>query len=430
MNRHREQIDYLVGEEHNLLELLQSPEIRDLVHEASIAGALRVSLIMEDGSAVCAEEHEEVGPHPHVITQPLFLEGEKVADLQVWGAEGDHSIEGIAAMLRSAISVVLFNNLKRMVTARMHTSLVTRSYDDLLAKNLELSASEARYRELAQSLEIKVKERTDELGLAHARLLQQEKLASIGQLAAGVAHEINNPVGFINSNLSTLKKYVTRLLEMIDWYQQQTAADEELDDLARLKQGELKIAMVRDDVWELLEQSLAGTERVRKIVADLKAVSHVDEIDGQSFDLRLEVEKTLSVIRPQLPVDAVIKCDLADTPPVSGNGALFCQALLNMVQNSVQATPSGLVLQLRSSNVDGRVCFSIADNGHGVPESIRERIFDPFFTTRDVGGGTGMGLTVVYDVVKSFHGTITVKDAPGGGALFEMEFPCSPLKVV
>lgn len=425
MNRHRKQIDYVVGEEQNLLELLQSPDVRALLHEAVIAGALQVSMVLDDGSVVCFEERSKESSAGRLISLPLFLEGEKIAELKVCGGEADGAIDGIAAMLRSALSVVLVNNLKRLVTARMHTSLVTKSYDDLLAKNLELSASEARYKELAQNLELKVKERTTELGIAHARLLQQEKLASVGQLAAGVAHEINNPVGFITSNLSTLKKYAGRLIEMLDWYQQQTSADESLHETARLKLNELKIIMVRDDIWDLLDQSLSGAERVSKIVADLKGLSHVDEIDARSFDLRLEVERTLSVMGAQLPSDAVIQCNLADTPPVAGSGALFSQIIFNMIQNSVQSSPSGLVLQLNSSCCGDMVRLEIADNGHGVPAEIRDRIFDPFFTTRDVGAGTGMGLAVVYDIIRNCNGSIAVREAPGGGALFTIELPVS-----
>ena len=424
MNRHREQIEYLVGQEHNLLELLQNQEIRGLMREALAAGARNVSLMIEDGSTVCSEGSTGAVPLEE-ITMPLFLEGERIGHLLLKGGEGDRALAGIAAMLRSAISVVLHNNLKRMLTAEMHTSLVTRTYDELLAKNLELSASEARYRELAQNLEIKVKERTEELDIAHTRLLQQEKLASIGQLAAGVAHEINNPIGFIDSNLVTLRKYVSRLIEMLDWYQQQTASSAELHEAAAGKGRELRLEMVRGDVWDLLEQSLAGTERVKKIVADLKGVSHVDEVDGATFDLRMEIERTLSVMKAQLPADAAVECDLAETPPVAGSGALFCQALVNMIQNAVQAAPTGLILKFKSWCSEGKVCFSLSDNGPGVPEEHRSRVFDPFFTTRDVGSGTGMGLAVVYDIVKKCNGTVSVTDAPGGGAEFVMEFPLS-----
>jgi len=425
MNQHREQIEYLVGQEHDLPALLQSLEIRGLLHEALGAGAIQVLIMLEDGSAVCSEGAPNSAVTQREIRMPLSLEGERVGHLLVRGREGDAALDAVAGILRSAISVVVHNNLKRMMTAEMHTSLVTSTYDELLAKNLELSASETRYKELARNLEVKVRERTEELGRAHARLLQQEKLASVGQLAAGVAHEINNPIGFINSNIATLGKYVGRLLEMLDWYPQQTVSADRLTDSAALKEKELKLEMVRNDVWDLLEQSLAGAERVRKIVADLKGVSHIDEAGGQTFNLRLEVERTLSVMKAQLPADATVSCDLVDTPPLAGNGALFCQALVNMIQNAVQAVPSGLVLKLGSFRSPEKVVFSVADNGSGVPEELRSSIFDPFFSTREVGAGTGMGLSVVYDIVKTCGGSISVGDAPGGGALFTIEFPIS-----
>lgn len=424
MKKHHEQIEYLVGQEHNLLELLQNLEIRGLIREALTAGAKQVSLLMEDGTVACTEGGA-FDIQLRQITAPLFLEGERISQLLVSGADGDRALDGIAAMLRSAISVVLHNNLKRMLTAEMHTSLVTRTYDELLAKNLELSASETKYRELAENLEVKVKERTAELGIAHARLLQQEKLASIGQLAAGVAHEINNPIGFINSNLATLKKYVGRLVEMLDWYQQQTESNADLQELAAMKAAELRLEIIRADVWDLLEQSLAGAERVKKIVADLKGVSHVDEIDGASFNLRLETERTLSVMQAQFPADATVECNLVDTPPIAGSGALFCQALINIILNALQATPAGLVLRLRSWCAERKIFFSVTDNGPGVPEELRGRIFEPFFTTREIGAGTGLGLTVVYDIVKKCGGNISVENANSGGAVFVIEFPLS-----
>lgn len=425
MSRHREQIEYLVGQEYNLLELFQSSEIRNLLHEAHLAGALQLLIKLEDGTVVCADESKNITVPLREIRMPLSLEGEMVGHLLVRGCEGDRALDGITAMLRSAILVVLHNNLKRMLTAEMHTSLVTKTYDELLAKNLDLSASEAKYKELAQNLELKVKERTEELERLHARLLQQEKLASIGQLAAGVAHEINNPIGFINSNLSTLKKYVSRLMEMLDWYQQQTATMDGLNESAALKGKEVKLEIIRGDVWDLLEQSLAGAERVKKIVADLKGVSHVDEVESETFNLRLEVERTLSVMKSLLPTGAIVKCDLTDTPLIAGSGALFCQVLINLIQNAAQAVPSGLLLQLKAWSTAEKVCFSVEDNGSGVPVELRSRIFDPFFTTRDVGAGTGMGLTVVYDIVKKYGGSISVGDATGGGALFLIEFPRS-----
>lgn len=426
MNRHHEQLDYLVGQEHNLLELLQAPEIRELLRVSVKAGVCQAKLTMMDGVLVYGEERQDLTWAADELMTPLVLEGEPIGQLVVRGAVGSDLPAGISAMLRAAITVVLHNNLKRMLTAEMHTSLVTRTYDELLARNLDLSASEARYRELAQSLEVKVRERTEELGIANARLLQQEKLASIGQLAAGVAHEINNPIGFITSNLATLKKYTGRLLEMLEWYQAQATAHPSLLAGAATKAQELKLALVTADIWDLLAQSLAGAERVKKIVADLKGVAHIDELVDREFDLAVEVERMLAVLQPQLPADAAIVTTLAPTPKIAGSGALFSQALANMIQNACQARPVGLQLQLAASCADGVVRFTLADNGPGVPLELRSRIFDPFFTTRDVGAGTGMGLAVVYDIVRKCGGTIAVTDGPGGGAMFVIEFPVSP----
>jgi len=423
MNNSREAINYVVGQELSLLELLQTFDIKGLLQGAIEGGAAEAAILLDDGSVICSAGKPPGDADLREIRHQLLLEGEPAGCLLVRGDRGDRSLDGIAAMLKVTVDMVITNNLKRMLTAQMHSSLVTKTYDELLSKNLALSASEAKYRELAESLEVKVAERTKELAAAQVKLLQQEKLASIGQLAAGVAHEINNPIGFINSNLVTMKKYVSRLLEMIDWLESQVGAGSSAAAGIEEKKRSLKIGMVTEDVWDLLDQSLAGAERVRKIVADLKGVSHVDETGVQSFNIRHEAEQTLAVVKSLLPLDAAVNTTFSETPPVAGSGALFCQALENMIKNSVQARPQGLILELACGYGQGMAWFSIADNGCGVPPGIRNRIFDPFFTTRDVGEGAGMGLAVVYDIVKTSAGNITVSDSPSGGALFMLEFP-------
>lgn len=423
MNSSREAINYVVGQELSLLELLQTFDIKGLLRGALEGGAAEAAILLDDGSVICSVGTRPVAADLREIRQQLLLEGEPAGYLLVRGGRGDSFLDGIAAMLKLTVDMVITNNLKRMLTAQMHSSLVTKTYDELLTKNLALSASEARYRELAESLEVKVAERTKELAAAQVKLLQQEKLASIGQLAAGVAHEINNPLGFINSNLVTMKKYVARMLEMLDWLENRVEAGSSAAVAIEEKKRSLKIDIVTGDVWELLDQSLAGAERVRKIVADLKGVSHVDETGVQSFNIRHEVEQTLAVVKHLLPHDAEVSTAFNETPPVAGSGALFCQALENMIKNSVQARPEGLVLELACGYGQGMAWFSIADNGCGVKPEIRNRIFDPFFTTRDVGEGAGMGLAVVYDIVKSSAGSITVSDSLSGGALFVIEIP-------
>ena len=423
MNGSREAINYVVGQELTLLELLQTFDIKGLLCGALEGGAAEAAILLEDGSVICSTSKKPVGDDLREVRQPLLLEGEPAGYLLVRGSRSDSALDGIAVMLKQTVDMVISNNLKRMLTAQMHSSLVTKTYDELLSKNLALSASEAKYRELAENLEVKVAERTKELAATQVKLLQQEKLASIGQLAAGVAHEINNPIGFINSNLVTMKKYVARLLELIAWLESQIEAGSAAAAGIEEKRRSLKIDLVTEDVWDLLDQSLAGAERVRKIVADLKGVSHVDESGVKSFNICHEVEQTLAVVKNLLPHDVEVKTAFSETPPVAGSGALFCQALENMIKNSVLACPQGLVLELACGYAQGMAWFSIADNGCGVPPEIRNRIFDPFFTTREVGEGAGMGLAVVYDIVKSSAGSITVSDSPSGGALFMLEFP-------
>jgi signal transduction histidine kinase len=340
----------------------------------------------------------------------------------------DQSLDGIAAMLASAIDVVLANNLKRMLTTEMHTTVVTQTYDELLVKNQELSASETRYRALAENLEQLVQQRTAELEVAHAKLLQQEKMASVGQLAAGVAHEINNPLGFITSNLVTLQKYVHRFLTMIDWYDAGLAAGASLDRLrdgAASKAQELKLAMVRADVADLLNQSIAGAERVTRIVADLKGYSHVDETSSRDFDLNSELERALSVLTHQLPADVQVERQLIAIPRVLGNGALFCQVLTNLIQNACQARSQGLRLEFATRLRDGMVELTVADNGPGIPLAIRDRVFEPFFTTKAVGSGTGMGLAVVYDIITAVGGNISITDSQSGGTCFVLQLALS-----
>jgi hypothetical protein len=315
---------------------------------------------------------------------------------------------------------------KRMLPTETPTEVVNRSYEELRETNRSLSASEQRYRELAETLEIKVRERTEELSRAMAQLVQQEKMASVGQLAAGVAHEINSPLAFVTSNLQTLKKYTERFIDIIVRYQrvfeQGGVAQQDRDDLRKHRES-LRVEAISADAGDLLRQTLAGTERVRKIVADLKGFSHIDEGGEAPADLNREIDRTLSVMTHEIPAGAAIVREFSPLPVIPCRPGAFNQLFLGLLRNAFRARQKGLRVTIRTGVSGDRIRIAFADNGPGVPADLRTRIFDPFFSTRDVGKGKGLGLAVAYDIVTAHGGTIEVEDTPRGGATFVLHVP-------
>jgi two-component system, NtrC family, sensor kinase len=412
-----DRIEYVVGAEKRLTDILSRPDVTPLLQAALRAGAAAAELVDDQQAILWA-----AGSPPasgFAATVPLVLEGEPVGAITVRGVQSDREqLSRVAEIVHAAVAALLRCNLKRMLTTETHTTVVNQSYQDLLETNKRLARSEARYRDLAESLELKVRERTRELGRAHARLLQQEKMASVGQLAAGIAHEINNPLGFITSNLVTFGKYTERLRDMLAFYR--TGPTEAQ---ARERWNKLKLDFVLTDAGELLSQSVDGAKRVSQIVADLRGFSHIDDGPETAVDVNDELDRTLSILSQRIPGDAEIVRRYGKIPPLVAHAALLCQVFFNIVQNALQARTSRLRLVIATEHAAGSIRIAFADNGPGVPKDLRGRIFEPFFTTRDVGQGTGMGLAVSYDIVQAAGGSINVGDNPGGGALFTITLP-------
>jgi signal transduction histidine kinase len=417
---------YVVGQEKRLAEIIAEMDIMPLVRGVVQAGAEAVLITDEKDNTLwsCGVStiEDSVG-----ISLPLYLEGEVVGVLYVKGAsEQEGQLRRLAQLLLEALRIIIVNNLKMMLTSEAHTTVISQAYDELLEINLKLSASERKYRELAENLEIKVAERTEELKRAHSRLLQQEKMASIGQLAAGVAHEINNPLGFISSNLQTMGKYVARFIAMLDFFRAAISDTDdrvELVESAKKKWQELKIDIVQSDALDLVNQSLEGVERVKKIVSNLKGFSHVEDVEQIPSDLNSEIDKTLSVLSHEISEGTEIIRNYEPLPDFVCNPALLCQVFLNLILNVLQLHKKDLRLVI-STGYDGRnIRLTFADNGPGIPENIRNRIFEPFYTTKDVGSGTGMGLTVAYDIVTGYGGAIDLNCPEDGGSTFVISLP-------
>ncbi|MFA7382338.1 MAG: ATP-binding protein [Desulfurivibrionaceae bacterium] len=264
----------------------------------------------------------------------------------------------------------------------------------------------------------------EELKAAQVQLLQQDKMASIGQLAAGVAHEINNPMCFILSNLGTLDKYCARLDEFIV-YQTETirklaaaAGEDDLSAMIQAKRDSLKLDHVLADLSDLITESVEGGTRIKQIVMNLKSFSHIDEAKLQPVDINAALDNTLTILQNEIKYKAEVTKDYGELPlPVANPGQLN-QVFMNLLINAVHAIDSHGEIKIRTRGEGEGVVVTITDNGCGMPPEVAARIFEPFFTTKEVGKGTGLGLSIAYDIIHKHHGTIEVASEVGKGTTF------------
>ncbi|WP_412480335.1 ATP-binding protein [Azonexus sp. IMCC34839] len=328
---------------------------------------------------------------------------------------------------RDTGTAVLLDALQRLY------GLLSEQNRNLASANLDLESRVAeRTRELEEANARLAAEHDEQTALlrkiedAQQQLLQSEKMAAIGQLAAGVAHEINNPVGFVNSNLGTLQKYSARLLEVIQAYEVHVAGGSRSELDAVIKAADLDF--LREDLPQLLAESQDGLARVTKIVQDLKDFSHVDQVDRQRADLNAAMESTLNVVWNELKYKADVVRDYGQIPLVDCVPAQINQVFMNLLVNAAQSIEEHGRITVRSRSENDHVWFEVEDSGRGMSEEVRHRIFEPFYTTKPIGKGTGLGLSISYDiVVKKHHGRIDVRSTPGEGTCFRIWLPVSAL---
>lgn len=261
---------------------------------------------------------------------------------------------------------------------------------------------------------------------AHNQLLQSEKLASIGQLAAGVAHEINNPIGFVNSNLGTLKNYVRDLLELIDAYlsaEPALLAEPARRDKIESIKRRIDLDYLREDIGHLIAESEEGTQRVRRIVQDLRDFSRTGSEEWEWADLHAGLESTLNVVWNEIKYKAKVVKEYGTLPQVECRLSQLNQVFMNLLVNAAHAISDRGVITLRTEQAGNWVRIAISDTGCGIPPEILDRIFDPFFTTKPVGKGTGLGLSISYGIVDKHGGRIEVDSHPGHGTTFTIWLP-------
>jgi len=292
------------------------------------------------------------------------------------------------------------------------------------------TAQDITERKMVEELLLKEKEEQKvlikKLEDAHNQLLQSEKMASIGQLAAGVAHEINNPIGYVNSNLGTLRTYIEQLLRVLDAFQQ---AGDVCDADARMRikalMEEVEMDYLKQDIIDLLRESGEGIQRVKQIVQDLKDFSHVDEAEWQLADLHQGLDSTLNVVHNEIKYKADVVKEYGELPRVECLPHQINQVFMNLLVNAAHAMEEGKrgLITVRSGVAGDGVWMEFADNGKGIPPENLTRIFDPFFTTKPVGKGTGLGLSLAYGIMEKHHGRIEVESEVGKGTTFRLYLP-------
>ncbi len=285
----------------------------------------------------------------------------------------------------------------------------------------------------------KLEQNNKQLKETQFQLVQKEKLSAIGQLAAGVAHEINNPMGYISSNFETLAKYIKAFKQLVNQYKQIIASMDANEEISLIEQWtkEHKIPFIMDDIDDLLKESRQGIEKVSKIVLSLRnfARAEVEDIFTRE-DLNEIIGETLLIVKNEAKYTIDIETISGELVPVLCNRGQISQILLNILLNAIQAikkqeSETRGKIQVETYMLKNNVVCKITDDGPGIPEDIMEKIFDPFFTTKDVGEGTGLGLSISYDIIVNKHkGAIFVDSTVGQGTTFTIQLPINHSNII
>ncbi len=375
--------------------------------------------------ALSSTSEDEIGRIRHKLEQQSQVGG---LDL--------HRIDNLIAMNSSALGRGdEISGFTRSLVSLLET--VKLSISELASHSHELA-------ELNEQLEARIQDRTAELKTTNsalqksldslketqAKLVQQEKLASIGQLAAGVAHEINNPLGFVKSNLQTLREYTDAFKSVVDGVDEVLVGDEfaEARNVFSEKKKDVDYDFIVGDMDELFNDCDEGCIRVRDIVQNLKDFSRIDEQQAVSrFNINDAVVSALKLVTHRIKYNCIVRTELSNRLVIEADRGSINQVVANLILNAADAIDEAGrqgVINVRTFSDDKRVILEVSDTGTGIPTDVQPKIFDPFFTTKPVGKGTGLGLNISYDIVVNKHGgDIRCESTFGKGSTFTVELP-------
>ena len=346
------------------------------------------------------------------VTVPLLIDIEQVGSLIAF----DMPRERAVAAARW-IELMLAAERRYRMAADLHVAAVNADYEALQCKHAALQESEQKYRELAAQLERRVEEQVEIITRAQRQLYQTEKMASVGSLAAGMAHEINNPLGFICSNTNTAVGYLESMRAVLLAYHRGDSA--EADQLWR----DASLDFVLEDFPGLLSESIHGADRVARIVANLKKYASIDYAASAPIDLNDAVRTVASIIGDQMRDEIALEMDLQPLPSIECDQGRINQMLLSIMQNAQQAIVGRGSIRVSTRVEDREIRIAISDDGCGIAPDALSHIFDPFYSTRGVGKGIGLGLTVSADIAAAYGARIEVDSAVGVGSTFTIFLP-------
>ncbi|MBI3285021.1 MAG: PAS domain-containing protein [Burkholderiales bacterium] len=337
----------------------------------------------------------------------LFTEGERTYEYRFMSRAGHY---------------IWMHDMLRLIRAQDGTPIeVVGSLTDITERKQMEEALQKKGEE--QQLLIK------KLQEAHEQLLQSEKMASVGQLAAGIAHEINNPVGFVNSNMGSLQSYVEKLFDVIAQYEalmkQLPQRPEIISTISEIRE-KADLEFLKEDVEDLVRESMDGLKRVKDIVQSLKDFSHVGETDWQEADIHQGIDSTLNIVKNEIKYKATVIKEYGQLPLVNCIISQLNQVFMNLLVNASHAIKESGTITVITGSRDEWIWVKVCDTGSGIPPENLTRIFEPFFTTKPVGSGTGLGLSLSYGIVKKHGGRIEVQSEVGKGTCFTVHLPVRP----
>lgn len=341
---------------------------------------------------------------------------------------------GLEAILLSIALADRINTLKKEKEASQEEALrVSKENERIVREQNEILEDKVRERTAALELtNSNLEQALSNLKEAQSQLVDAEKMASLGQLTAGIAHEINNPVNFISANIGPLRRDMDDIKELLEFLENKLVEANDAKTIEELEafKEEIEFDYIIDEIDDLLQGMTDGTERTVEIIKGLKVFSRVDEQDIKFVDLHEGLDSTLILLNNSIKDIIDLIKDYGDIPKIECYAGKLNQVFMNIINNAAQAIKTNPTqegkgkITISTQQIDSnRIRVTISDNGPGMPDSVKKKIFEPFFTTKPVGEGTGLGLSIVYNIIKNHHGTIDVESESGKGTQFIIELP-------